>query len=643
MLSDYQLFGSGFLPLLAFDESMVKDLSSVSQNRDRAFVPQLNRPALLRAWEANKQHLQAISNPQALTNYGIRKEVTFRLDTILAMWSNGSFCPDRSPYTGSLTHVVPLNPEPGEHYPFWAVPTKDINALIFTQAARLVLPLDHIFLKPLPSQAPSSPPPVQQVLDFYTAQLLCRLLTHTLSSEQALGFDKWIWLSRWRVRTRDGCKERRGLGLDASINASGMLWIPQAHMNWQQGHLALETLINLYIPRNPLQARLAHQSNVQALTTSQVTVEFLLQKWLQRARLAFDEGRDREAEQLADRAMKLATEEIARAYHEHFLAKVESYWDGVRGRLGRSKTPSLCRLRRAQDESAADAGCIPTAQTIWEVYVEAWSTYTAAAPAPTGETTGQAAAEGDGHVLPSELPCWMTTRRRRPPCNSWCDFVFDHLFGRPSPPTWARLRFLQVYHAFKELWKVIDEPAGPFDDRFKSQIGRYVLVTFNSDQTKEVGTKHAHGTWYHGRPAFFQIQYWAPYFSPPEIDRCTRLSTVFRYEEYPSGLCPTMLPRIPSARAFQDLEMRAQVDWLRLMVHTEKLQHTADEAIQRYCRRLLKRMVSLVGPVWSNGPDPRYVVPWAFEDILLRGYGEEDVLFLPVSEMNIPQARAETV
>lgn len=33
-----------------------------------------------KAWEANKRHLDAMSGPKALANYGVRKEVTLLLD-----------------------------------------------------------------------------------------------------------------------------------------------------------------------------------------------------------------------------------------------------------------------------------------------------------------------------------------------------------------------------------------------------------------------------------------------------------------------------------------------------------------------------------------------------------------------------------
>ncbi|KAH7476087.1 hypothetical protein FOMA001_g10551 [Fusarium oxysporum f. sp. matthiolae] len=91
----------------------------------------------------------------------------------------------------------------------------------------------------------------------------------------------------------------------------------------------------------------------------------------------------------------------------------------------------------------------------------------------------------------------MTTRRRLPPKNSWSDFLFDQVFCRSKPPTWNALFFLQLYRGFKEFWQDTCAPLGPFDVRFSRQIGNYIQIAFNSDHTKEVGTSHAQGTWYH--------------------------------------------------------------------------------------------------------------------------------------------------
>jgi hypothetical protein len=53
----------------------------------------------------------------------------------------------------------------------------------------------------------------------------------------------------------------------------------------------------------------------------------------------------KEAEGLvADQAITLAIEETARAYYEHFLAKVASYWDRVRYDFRRQTLPPLAAL-----------------------------------------------------------------------------------------------------------------------------------------------------------------------------------------------------------------------------------------------------------------------------------------------------------
>ncbi|KAF9771415.1 hypothetical protein IL306_010947, partial [Fusarium sp. DS 682] len=146
MFSDYKLCSSGSLPLLAFDEGMLKDLAGMDQNRQRAFTPQLSRSHIMRAWEANKRHLRAISSARRYPNFGIRKEVTLRLDVILTMLADGVFEPDQSTHTGPMTQEIPLDPASDtQHYPYWIVPTSVMKDFISTQAARFVLPLDDIF------------------------------------------------------------------------------------------------------------------------------------------------------------------------------------------------------------------------------------------------------------------------------------------------------------------------------------------------------------------------------------------------------------------------------------------------------------------------------------------------------------------
>ncbi|KAH7147116.1 hypothetical protein B0J13DRAFT_584454 [Dactylonectria estremocensis] len=638
MLSSYSLFGSGTHPLLAFDEDMIQELSSIRQGRHRAPV----------AWKANKRHLKALHDPQTNANYGIRREATFRLDVILAMYGQGIFNPDRSPHTGPLTQLVPLHPpERGEeeHYPFWIIPTKEIHVFIFTQAARLILPLDYLFLKAsgaskanernaagpvrshtaasaasaafVASAASSSDPAtyssICQILAFYTAQLLCRMLIYTFTSQRDMDYDHWIWQSRWTVKTRprgskaanrDGSgrsclyKERRGLGIGASIDASGMFWISATHMSWPHGHLALESLIDVYIPRSPLQAPVVHQINVQALTASQVTVDFLFQQQVQDAKLALDGGHEEEAVALANHAVTLAAEEVARAYHQHFLEKMALYWDKVRDKFGRINVQRLDRLRQAREETDTETGHTPTAQMIWKVYIEAWEKYIRAQPAESvensveGEQSPQAPTD-----LPGKLPCWMATRRHLPPKNSW--------YG---------------------------------------EIGRYILIAFNCDQTKEVGTNHTQGTWYHGKPTFFQIQYWAPYFSPPTANDKIPLSSVYRGSSYPEGLTASTTPQTFSAREFQAYERKAHNTWLQIMILNSSLHSEDDETIHRYCDRARRRVTILFGPLWGNLEEGSgHIIPWDLRMVNTGEFDDDgDPLCVPVEKGRIPEESLES-
>ncbi|KAK2122396.1 hypothetical protein NOF04DRAFT_1281893 [Fusarium oxysporum II5] len=285
MYSNYRLFGSGYLPLLAFDDDMIKDLSSSSQSCERGLKTQLSRGAILKAWNANKRHLRSMSNPNILSNYGIRKEVTLRFDIILA--------------------------------------------------ARFVLPLDHLFF---------------QAGTGLSEQRAQSDVAQCFVGEKMLSYDQWIWLARWTVtnkssRHREELIERQGLGLENVVKTSGMLWIPPNKMDWQRGYLALD-----------------------------------------------------DAEELLERAFSLATEEIARAYHQHVLLKLQSYWERDRARIGHDKLPPLSRLQECIEDSATENGQIVTAQTIWEVYAEGWSLY------------AEVCADADPNKLPQGLPYWMTTR-----------------------------------------------------------------------------------------------------------------------------------------------------------------------------------------------------------------------------------------
>uniref|UniRef100_A0A0D2YIU5 Uncharacterized protein n=2 Tax=Fusarium oxysporum (strain Fo5176) TaxID=660025 RepID=A0A0D2YIU5_FUSOF len=612
MFNDYKLFSSGSLPLLAFDEGMFKDLAGMNQNRQRAFTPQLSRSHIKRAWEANKRHLRAISSARRYPNFGIRKEVTFRLDVILAMLADGAFQPDQATHTGPMMQEIMLDPTSDtQHYPFWIVPTRMINDFVSTQAARFILPLDDIFQEATSKAAErySSPSlnPVRQILAFYTAQLFCRLLIYALSDEdEEQHFDNWIWKSVWSVRLRGREKavsERRGLGLGSLIDSTGMLWIPQSHIDWQHGHLSLEVLIHLYMARSPLQARLAHQPNVQVLTSTHIVVERLFQEWLRNAQLSHDTNCPEKADEYANKAIALAVEETARAYYQHFLAKLASYWDRVRDQIGRQILPALSCLQRARDESAADTARILSAQTLRKIYCEAWAKYSRATSA-SGHLLGQ----GTECDMPDELPCWMATRQRLPPKDSWSDFVYDQ-----------------------------------FDKQFGIRIGHYIRVMFNTDRSKEVGTAHGEGTWYHGRPPFFQIQFWAPYFSPPQSQKDIPLASVYQRHQYPDGLSPSAMSTIPTARDFQALDELVWEHWVQIVDNIDSLRSASHSYIRRHCRPALLYVRSLSGPTWGSNGDVKFVQPWSVERKDIDECEEEDVFRIPVVYNHIPKHMSESI
>ncbi|KAJ6437560.1 6-hydroxy-D-nicotine oxidase [Purpureocillium lavendulum] len=102
--------------------------------------------------------------------------------------------------------------------------------------------------------------------------------------------------------------------------------------------------------------------------------------------------------------------------------------------------------------------------------------------------------------------------------------------------------------------------AGHFDNRLKQIIGRYIMVTFNSDVGREVRTNHARDTWYQDKPRFFQVQYKAP---------CRTA-------------CRGTPPRVLTAERFQYLEGRLRKDWLHVM--GSAIEEAPEDERNRACR-----------------------------------------------------------
>ncbi|KAG7419115.1 putative AC9 transposase [Fusarium oxysporum f. sp. rapae] len=298
-------------------------------------------------------------------------------------------------------------------------------------------------------------------------------------------------------------EKRRGLGLDMAIEDSGMLWIPPSSLDWYGGHIALEILVQLYIPRNPFQRGLVSQMSIQRFTVSKVAIEVCLRQLLEHPRSEFEHGRRHTAEELVERVLRLATENVARAYHQHMLSKLKLKWEDMRKEFGQRILPRLERLEQSEEESARQTGCFVTAQTIWEIYDEAWTTYV------------RTRANSEVDDKPEDVPLWMGTRKYLTPDDSWSNSVFNRLFKRPRTSFWYGLYFLELYHRVKRLWGMIEDHVGLFDEPFSRIIGYYIMVTFNSDAAKDVAVDRRPGI-EHQRATFFRIQFWAPYFSPPE-------------------------------------------------------------------------------------------------------------------------------
>lgn len=389
-----------------------------------------------------------------------------------------------------------------------------------------------------------------------------------------------------------------------------MLWIPRDSFDWLGGYINIATLKELYIPRSPVQSRLASQRTVISLGTTRLTVELLLQQWLEESRIQFEAGKCAAGAELASKAWRLATEEIARSYHKHMLAKIQSCWDRLPDR-NMARAP-LDRLVCATEDIKTDKSYIVSGQTIFEIYTQAWDLFVAGDP------------DARSSEMPAEIPCWLTTRKHLPPKDGWSSFVFGHLFNRPSAPTWNGLEFLNMYRRFKGFWSEVQSYTGAFDERFRLLIGRYILVCFNSDRTKEVGAYHLPGCWYDDLPIFFRIHYYAPYFSPPETSYQFPWLWVPNRQERQPSLPVEIASTIMTSREFQDNYDVLEELWLR--IRNEKSIQCGGERHNRsqLCIDALDRLMIYAGPRWEYGHIFPYFLPWECPDPLNCSASEYD-------------------
>lgn len=161
------------------------------------------------------------------------------------------------------------------------------------------------------------------------------------------------------------------------------------------------------------------------------------------------------------------------------------------------------------------------------------------------------------------------------------------------------------------------------------------MIAFNSDQWKEVGTNHTRDTRYHGKPAFFQIQYLAPYFSPPQDNCHIRLGSVSSSHRLSEELSPDTTPRVLTAQRFQYLESVVQQDWLRIMGETVELRSGSQDTINRHCRRALRHMTLLADPNWVSGERLEYIVLWKL--------GATDSFRVPIQSAHVLREGSDTL
>lgn len=169
------------------------------------------------------------------------------------------------------------------------------------------------------------------------------------------------------------------------------------------------------------------------------------------------------------------------------------------------------------------------------------------------------------------------------------------------------------------------------------------MVTFNSDKTKEMGTRHGEDIWHYSKPAFFHIQYWASYFSPPEHQRPT-LGSAFSRPHYYQGLCSTAAAQTLTPQAVEELDLALQNEWAELVLLEDAAESPAEKKrVVTRCKQALWYMGRLFGPSWGNNSEVAYMMPWELERISERVDGNPGYLRLPVLYSHIPAGKQRDV
>jgi hypothetical protein len=94
---------------------------------------------------------------------------------------------------------------------------------------------------------------------------------------------------------------------------------------------------------------------------------------------------------------------------------MQQHWSRVLPQKKLNALPCVRRLRQSQEESVAQVGRIVTAQTIWEIYDEAWGIYSDVHLGSSSEQT------------PEEILCWKAACKLLTPEDAWSEFVLRRL------------------------------------------------------------------------------------------------------------------------------------------------------------------------------------------------------------------------
>lgn len=177
---------------------------------------------------------------------------------------------------------------------------------------------------------------------------------------------------------------------------------------------------------------------------------------------------------------------------------------------------------------------------------------------------------------------------------------------------------------------MIEDYAGLFDERFSRIIGYYIMVTFNSDATKDVAVDRRPGI-EHQRATFFRIQFWAPYFSPPKCTAPTSRTPTDCYRHQNPCTPLTAIPKPIDAMEFQKHSVSLMQLWVRLVSDNDQLYQARLKERNQICEEVIDCLMALIGPKWSHEDSQVQAEPWRFYGSLVGDRERGDPFRLPIS------------